>query len=135
MTYVRKPLGQMLPFTPAEVSDRELTDIYAFLRASAAAPLSAAAGNFQNGKRIFVSYGCFECHGREGQGSAATGGARIGPPALSFSAFVSYVRHPTVNMPPYAAKAVSDAEMADIYVFLQSIPEGLKAKDIPMLNP
>src|SRR5207244_2115061 len=29
-------------------------------------------GDAQNGKALFMKFGCYECHGREGQGSAAT---------------------------------------------------------------
>jgi mono/diheme cytochrome c family protein len=38
------------------------------------------SGNAQNGKKLFMSDGCYECHGRQGQGAAQTGAARIGPP-------------------------------------------------------
>jgi len=37
-------------------------------------------GNAQNGKKLFMSDGCYECHGRQGQGAAQTGAARVGPP-------------------------------------------------------
>src|SRR5260370_11043813 len=48
------------------------------------------AGNAQNGKKLFMGNGCYECHGREGQGAAQTGAARIGPPQLSFEGFQNY---------------------------------------------
>jgi mono/diheme cytochrome c family protein len=91
-------------------------------------------GNAQNGKKLLVSYGCYECHGREGQGAAQTGAARIGPPQLSFEGFQSYVRNPKNQMPPYTNKAVSDHDLADIYAYLKSIPMPPKGKDIPLLN-
>ena len=92
------------------------------------------AGNAQNGKKLFMGYGCYECHGREGQGAAQTGAARIGPPQLSFEGFQSYVRSPKNQMPPYSAKAVPEQELADIYAYLKSIPMPPKGKDIPLLN-
>jgi mono/diheme cytochrome c family protein len=92
------------------------------------------AGNAQNGKRLFLADGCYECHGREGQGAAQTGAARIGPPQLSFEGFQSYVRSPKNQMPPYSAKALPDQDLADIYAFLKSIPMPPKGKDIPLLN-
>lgn len=91
-------------------------------------------GNAQNGKKLLMSYGCYECHGREGQGSSQTGAARIGPPLLSFEGFQSYVRNPKIQMPPYTSKAVSDQDLADIYAYLKSIPMPPKGKDIPLLN-
>jgi mono/diheme cytochrome c family protein len=92
------------------------------------------AGNAQNGKKLFMSDGCYECHGREGQGSTQTGGARIGPPQLSFEGFQNYVRKPTNQMPPYASKVIPDQDLADIYAYLKSIPMPPKGKDIPLLN-
>jgi mono/diheme cytochrome c family protein len=92
------------------------------------------AGNAQNGKKLFMSDGCYECHGRMGQGAAQTGAARIGPPQLSFEGFQSYVRSPKINMPPYTAKAIPDTDLADIYAYLKSIPMPPKGKDIPLLN-
>jgi mono/diheme cytochrome c family protein len=91
-------------------------------------------GNAQNGKKLLLSDGCYECHGREGQGSTQTGAARIGPPQLSFEGFQNYVRKPTNEMPPYTSKAVPDQDLADIYAYLKSIPMPPKGKDIPLLN-
>src|SRR5258707_13013647 len=93
-----------------------------------------AAGNAQNGKKLFMSDGCYECHGRQGQGAAQTGAARIGPPQLSFEGFQSYVRNPKINMPPYTSKAIPDQDLGDIYAYLKSIPMPPKGKDIPLLN-
>ena len=85
-------------------------------------------------KKLFLADGCYECHGREGQGAAQTGAARIGPPMLSFDGFQNYVRSPKNQMPPYSAKALPDQDLADIYAFLKSIPMPPKVKDIPLLN-
>ena len=86
-------------------------------QAAAAAP----AGNAENGKLLFVKYGCAECHGREGQG-APTSGPRVAPGPLPFAGFAKYVRAPRLQMPPYTAKVVSDQELADIYAYLRSRP-------------
>lgn len=135
--YVRQPAGKMPPFTPQALSDAELTDIYAFLQSANPAPasnLSSLTGNSQNGNRIYVADGCYECHGRVGQGSQQTAAPRIGPPALTIDAFARYIHAPTGNMPPYTSKVVSDQDVADIYAFLKSVPPAPAAKDIPLLN-
>jgi mono/diheme cytochrome c family protein len=137
MRYVRQPAGKMPPFAPQAVSDAELADIYAFLQAASPAPasnLSKLAGNAQDGNRIYTADGCYECHGRVGQGSVQTGAPRIGPPALTIDAFARYIHAPTGNMPPYTSKVVSDQDIADIYAFLKSLPAAPQAKDIPLLN-
>jgi mono/diheme cytochrome c family protein len=89
------------------------------------------SGNAQNGKKLFESIGCWQCHGHEGQGGA---GARIAPRPIAFAAFQKYVRQPADQMPPYTAKVVSDQDLADIYAFLQSIPQPPAAKSVPILN-
>ena len=93
----------------------------------------APAGNKENGRKIFVSYGCYQCHGREAQGGAGTG-PKLGPRPIVFAAFSMYVRQPSGQMPPYTSKVVSDQELADMYAFLQSLPQPPAAKSIPLLN-
>src|SRR5688572_21709077 len=83
------------------------------------ASASAPAGNADEGKKLYVSYGCYQCHGREAQGSSATG-PRLGPRPIAFTAFNRYVRRPTGQMPPYTAKVVSETDMANIYAFVQT---------------
>src|SRR5690242_17679918 len=46
---------------------------------------SGEQGNAQNGRKLFVKYGCYECHGYEGQGSIATA-PRVGPDPLPLEA-------------------------------------------------
>jgi len=94
----------------------------------------SSSSSIKNGERLFTKYGCYECHGSQGQGSTQTGGTRIGPPQISLSAVLSYLRHPTGQMPPYTAKTVSDEEITDIYAFLKSLPQPTASKDIPALN-
>jgi mono/diheme cytochrome c family protein len=91
------------------------------------------AGNIQNGKKLFTSYGCFECHGRQAEGTSV-GGPRLGPNPISFPAFIKYVRQPTGQMPPFTIKVTSDPDLADIYAFLQSLPRPPKADSIPALK-
>jgi len=90
------------------------------------------AGHADEGKKLFASVGCYQCHGYEAQGSNATG-PRLGPRPMAFAAFSRYVRQPSGQMPPYTVKVVSDAELANIYAFIQSRPE--PAKEIPLLKP
>jgi mono/diheme cytochrome c family protein len=95
---------------------------------------SAPVGNAETGKKIFTKDGCYECHGREGQGAPQASGPRIGPPQRFIRPFIKYVRQPTGQMPPYTSKVISDRELADIYAYLQSRPKTTSSKDIPLLN-
>jgi mono/diheme cytochrome c family protein len=93
----------------------------------------AQTPNAQNGRRLFNRYGCYQCHQKEAQGATATG-PRLGPHPIPYANFTKYVRQPTGQMPPYTAKVVKDAELADIYAFLQSLPEPPAPKDVPLLR-
>ena len=89
--------------------------------ASQNAASQVPAGNAANGRKLFATIGCYQCHGYEAQGSTATG-PRLAPRPLPFPALSRYVRRPAGQMPPYTAKVLSDTELADIYAFLQSAP-------------
>ena len=102
--------------------------------APAKAQDASSTGNLENGKKLFMSDGCFECHGTVGQGSTSTGGARIGPPAISLEEMTQYVRHPSGQMPPYTEKVLSDGNLADIYAYLKAQPKAQPGKNIPLLN-
>ena len=78
----------------------------------------------QAGKKLYERDGCYECHGHEGQGGSA--GKRLAPRPIPYADFSQYCRHPTAEMPPYSAKILSDADLAAIYAFLQSIPNPRK---------
>ena len=104
-----------------------------FLFAVAMFAQNPPSGNAANGKKLFASDGCYQCHGREGQGGPGTG-PRLAPNPISFANLSKYVRQPTGQMPPYTAKVVSDQDLADIYAFLRSVPQPPPAKSIPLLN-
>jgi mono/diheme cytochrome c family protein len=95
---------------------------------------ASPAGNAEAGKKVFTKDGCYECHGREGQGAAQASGPRIGPSQRFVRPFITYVRQPTGQMPPYTTAVISDQELADIYAYLQSRPRAKPSKDIPLLN-
>ena len=92
----------------------------------------AFGANADNGKRLFVKDGCYQCHGYQGQGGVA--GPRLAPRPIVLIALTAYVRHPTGQMPPYTSKVLSDTDLADIHAYLSSIASPPPAKDIPLLN-
>jgi mono/diheme cytochrome c family protein len=104
----------------------------AALVAAVAAAQQNGTGNVDNGKRLFLRDGCWECHGYAGQGGGA--GARIGATTLSLQGFVRYVRRPTATMPAFTDKVVPDKDLTDIYGYLKSMPPVKTAKDVPLLN-
>ena len=97
------------------------------------APAQAPAGNADAGKKAFNSYGCYQCHGYEGQGSSATG-PRLGPRPLPYAVFSRYVRRPTGQMPLYTEKVLPEADLQNIHAYLQARPAPKAVDSIPILK-
>lgn len=87
----------------------------------------------ENGKRLYLKNGCYECHGYAGNGSSNR--TRLAQTALSLDAFTSYVRNPPPGeMPPYRSKTMSDRELSDVYSYIKTFPASRPAASIPLLN-
>ena len=99
--------------------------------ASVASAQDTPRGNAANGKKLFETIGCFECHGYVGQGGGA-GPKLIDPPA--FPAFIVQLRTPRQAMPPYTAKVLSDQQVADIYAHIQTFPKPPDPASISILR-
>ena len=90
--------------------------VVAFVLSVVAQGFSPADGDADRGKATFMRVGCYQCHGREAQGAST--GPRLGPNPLPLAAFTRAVRTPRNDMPPYSAKILSDADLADVYAFV-----------------
>jgi mono/diheme cytochrome c family protein len=95
----------------------------------------APSGDAGNGKRVYLADGCFQCHGRSGQGGAfnypAPAIAQVEMPAESF---VAFLREAPRDMPTYSTAVLSDKDANDIYAFLRSLPGRKPVQDFPLLN-
>jgi len=106
---------------------------FATSSAFAAQAAAAPAGDAAKGKAIFERTGCYQCHGREGQGGRE--GPRIASPVpLAWPALSAFVRTTKGDMPPYTEKVLSNQDLADIYAYMRSIPPAPDFKTIPILN-
>jgi mono/diheme cytochrome c family protein len=95
------------------------------------APANAASA--ESGRGLFLKVGCYQCHGTQGQGGSA--GPRLAPDPMPFETLAAFVRTSSRQMPPFHVKVLSDADLADIYAYLQSIPKPPDVKSLPQLNP
>jgi ubiquinol-cytochrome c reductase cytochrome c subunit len=84
-----------------------------------AARAAATGPDVDHGKALFKTFGCYECHGTVGQGGP---GARLAPNTLPAEAIAAYIRNPAGEMPPYNARVVNDADIADIRAYLAQVP-------------
>jgi mono/diheme cytochrome c family protein len=104
-----------------------------FVLCVVAVPAQSPAGDPQNGKRLYLKNGCYQCHGQSGQGGLA--GARLAQTKLTQTAFLAYVRNPAPGgMPPYRAQVMSDKELADVWTYIRTFPDPPPVKSIPLLN-
>lgn len=85
------------------------------------------------GKRLFLAYGCYQCHGTTGAGGG-TAGPKLAPNPLPLEAVKAKLRTASGRMPVYTPAVVTDSEIAAIVAYLQSIPRGTPAEDLPLLN-
>jgi len=117
---------------PTLVMAAALAAIGAIATASAQ---DAPKGDPANGQRVYIADGCFTCHGRVGQGGNYYGATPVlAKTQLPFEGFKMQMRNPVRVMPAFSEAVLSDKEVADIYAFLQTLPAGRSAKDIPALN-
>jgi len=95
---------------------------------------AAPSGDAKSGKELFVKYTCYGCHGFSAQNGPA--GNRLNPMKMTQQGFIALVRNPGApnRMPPYSAKVISDAQLADIYAYIKTLPDAPAAKDIPLLQ-
>ena len=111
-----------------------LAGVSAAVLAQAPAGAKPAVGNAVSGQQLYTKMACFYCHGTEGQGSAPGIGPRIAQVPRGFESFVRYVRRPTGRMTGYSEKILTDADLADIYAYLRSLPAARAVSDIPLLE-
>jgi mono/diheme cytochrome c family protein len=87
-------------------------------------------GDAEHGKKIYVSYGCWQCHGYQGQGGA---GPKLAPNPLPYQAVFRQLRKPRGTMPVYTHVTTPDQDVADIYAYLQTMPKAKTVAEIPAL--
>ena len=103
--------------------------------AATAVPSLAQTGDAAKGKEIYIQKGCWGCHGYNGQGSSSVQAPKIAPDPMPLEALVTYLRKAdSTLMPPYDAKGLPDADVADIHAYLASQPKTPDWKTIPLLK-
>jgi mono/diheme cytochrome c family protein len=101
----------------------------------AARAQDAPQGDAAAGKQLYLSTGCFYCHGRSGQGGAYNREApSLAKTIVPYLGFKQQLRSPSGDMPAYAETVMSEKNLADIYAFLQALPGRRDAKDFTILN-
>src|ERR1700722_642625 len=91
-------------------------------------------GDAKHGKELFTKYSCYACHGFSGQNG---NGARLVPMKFQQAGFIAYVRNPprANQIPSYSPKVLTDADFADIYAYIRSLPDSAPSPaSVPILR-
>jgi mono/diheme cytochrome c family protein len=106
------------------------------------APTSLVTGNAANGKALYYSYGCYACHGYNGETGARAFVGRWGNLATE-QAFLTFLRGranvapltPSTSMPNFSQASLPDKQAKDIYAYIRTFKSSApELKDIPTLN-
>jgi len=106
------------------------------------APTSPVTGNAGSGKSLYYAYGCYACHGYNGETGARPFVGRWGNLSTE-QAFISFLRGranvapltPSTSMPNFGAETLSDKQAKDIYAYIRSFKSSAPPlKDAAALN-
>jgi mono/diheme cytochrome c family protein len=106
------------------------------------APTSLVTGNAANGKTLYYSYGCYACHGYNGETGARPFVGRWGNLATE-QLFLTFLRGrvnvapviPSTSMPNFSENSLPDKQAKDIYAYIRTFKSSApELKDIPTLS-
>jgi mono/diheme cytochrome c family protein len=106
------------------------------------APTSPVSGNASHGKQLFYDYGCYACHGYNGETGARPFVGRWGNLGTE-QTFLTFLRGranvapvtPSTSMPNFSQNVMSDKQAKDIYAYIRTFKSSApELKDIPTLN-
>ena len=106
-------------------------------------PTSPVTGNAVNGKALYYAYGCYACHGYNGETGARPFVGRWGNLATE-QTFLSFLRGranvapltPSTSMPNFSPASLSDQQAKDIYAYVRTFKSSAPSdlKDAPALS-
>ncbi|HEY7388820.1 MAG TPA: c-type cytochrome [Bryobacteraceae bacterium] len=105
-------------------------------------PTSPVTGNAASGKGLYYSYGCYACHGYNGETGARAFVGRWGN-LTTEQAFLKFLRGranvapltPSTSMPNFSEATLSDKQAKDIYAYIRTFKSTApELKEIPVLN-
>ncbi|MBI2853480.1 MAG: c-type cytochrome [Chloroflexi bacterium] len=135
---LRSGKGAMSPYDAGRLPEKNLADVVAYMRSlsgSTPAPTTTPTttttttaaqpkGDATHGEAVYSSSGCAACHGKGGKGS--TFAPALNSPSLAQkyatdSSIGAVMRSGIGSMGAYDAGRLSDADLADLIVYLRSL--------------
>jgi mono/diheme cytochrome c family protein len=105
-------------------------------------PTSPVTGNAAKGKGLYFSYGCYACHGYNGETGARAFVGNWGNLGTE-QAFITFLRGranaaplvPSTSMPNFGEASLPDEKARDIYAYIRSFKSSApESKNAPALN-
>jgi mono/diheme cytochrome c family protein len=105
------------------------------------APTSPVSGNAATGKKLFYDYGCYACHGYNGETGARPFVGRWGHLATE-QEFITFLRGrvnvapvvPSGSMPNFSADVLPEKKAKDIYAYIRTFKSSAPVSQDPTLN-
>ena len=105
-------------------------------------PTSSVSGDAANGKALFFSFGCYACHGFNGETGARPFVGNWGHLGTE-QEFLTFLRaranvapeNKSTLMPNFSENSLPDSKAKDIYAYIRTFKSNApELKDIPTLN-
>ena len=106
-------------------------------------PTSPVTGNATAGKGLYYNFGCYACHGYNGETGARPFVGRWGNLSTE-QTFLTFLRGranvapetPSTNMPNFSQNSMSDKQVKDIYAYIRTFKSSAPpdVKDAAALN-
>ena len=105
-------------------------------------PTSPVTGNAATGKGLYYAYGCYACHGYNGETGARQFVGNWGNLGTE-DRFIAFLRGranvapitPATSMPNFGEGTLSDKQAKDVYAYIRTFKSTApELKDIPTLN-
>jgi mono/diheme cytochrome c family protein len=115
--------------------------LVAVVAAQQSAPTSPVTGNAVSGKKLYYDYGCYACHGYNGETGARPFVGRWGH-LTTDQAFITFLRGrvnvapvvPSTSMPNFSADVLPDAKAKDIYAYIRTFKSSAPVTKDPTLT-
>jgi mono/diheme cytochrome c family protein len=131
VTQVRTPRNRMPSFRPEQISDADITDMWAYMQtlekpASFERVTYTPQADDPPGKLHMANSNCIACHGNFGEGLVQNAFVNQGRDVTA-DVVMTQLRTPRNRMPSFSATQVSDEQAGQIGEFLASVSDRLKA--------
>jgi mono/diheme cytochrome c family protein len=74
----------------------------------------------------FMKYGCWQCHGSEGQGTIV--GPKLAPNPIPYDGLSAFIRGSSREMPPFRETVLPESDLLKIYEYLKSRPPAVDTR-------